>query len=342
MTHPTSPAGAIPAPASGGGMALTPSASGRPVQGPAAQGASSITPAALGGAAMVEGPHLSTTPGGGVGRSTPPSGATPDLTAALDERWEAEAEALSTAPREALLAGLLAAEQVAAIRLIDIAELRQRLAAAERAAAAAEEANDELTDLLMHDRLTRVLSRDGLVDAVLRAGLDDPDRERHLLLLDLDGFKRVNDTHGHGAGDHVLWLTAQRIAACVPGPDESVARLAGDEYAVLVDGDQAAAVALAERISAEVARPVDVEPGVPVAVTASIGVAQLDGSLDGALRHADVAMYWAKSSSCGVTSWRPDMVMPPERVGVRRRVRGAPPCSCFGAGCPGCMAGVAA
>ena len=128
-----------------------------------------------------------------------------------------------------------------------------------------------------------------------------------VLLLDLDGFKSVNDTAGHAAGDRVLVEVGRRIeATCRDG--DLVARLGGDEFVVLLNGRTAeetptsdeAVEALAERLVRVLAQPVEVERRA-VRLGASVGVARLGGagSADDLLRDADVAMYAAKAQGKG-------------------------------------------
>jgi diguanylate cyclase (GGDEF)-like protein len=116
--------------------------------------------------------------------------------------------------------------------------------------------------------------------------------------LDLDGFKQVNDTHGHEVGDEVLREFARRLRASVRGGDV-VARLAGDEFVVLLDGErQPAQVAesVAQSILHAMEAPFDVG-GQQLAMAGSIGIAvQATGRFDRErlLRLADEAMYAAK------------------------------------------------
>lgn len=119
-----------------------------------------------------------------------------------------------------------------------------------------------------------------------------------VLFLDLDRFKVVNDSLGHAAGDVLLQTVAERIRLTVRGED-SVTRLGGDEFAVLATEVHGAedAVALAERILAEVKRPIVME-GQEVFVTTSLGISLFpaDGAdADSLLKNADAAMYRAKA-----------------------------------------------
>ena len=126
------------------------------------------------------------------------------------------------------------------------------------------------------------------------------------LMLDVDHFKRVNDTYGHAAGDVVLRELAQRIESQVRASDVA-ARYGGEEFVVLLpDTDVAAAQRLAERIRAAVGgAPIDLPGGPSITITASIGIAevtprQADRDLktlgDSLLARADVALYAAKSA----------------------------------------------
>jgi diguanylate cyclase (GGDEF)-like protein/PAS domain S-box-containing protein len=123
-----------------------------------------------------------------------------------------------------------------------------------------------------------------------------------LLFLDLDNFKLVNDSLGHGAGDTLLVEVAKRLVTTVR-TDDTVARLGGDEFVVLLEriNSEADILPLAESITQQFVRPFAVD-GREFAITASIGIAfserdhEHEGSL---LRNADVAMYRAKASGKG-------------------------------------------
>jgi len=143
-----------------------------------------------------------------------------------------------------------------------------------------------------------------LVEELARARRD---RTRLVcLMLDIDHFKRINDTWGHAAGDAVLRELAQRIDAQVRASDVA-ARYGGEEFVVLLpDTDIDAAANLAERVRAEIAAaPVELPSGEHVTITASIGLAEVapapgDKDLktlgDSLLARADVALYAAKSA----------------------------------------------
>jgi diguanylate cyclase (GGDEF)-like protein len=128
-----------------------------------------------------------------------------------------------------------------------------------------------------------------------------------LLLVDLDGFKDVNDTLGHAAGDEVLVEVAHQLSA-VAGADALVTRLGGDEFAILVAGpvNLQAATVRAKRILGGLTLREFRARGVSLDVRASIGVtvAPRDGrTLAELLQHADVAMYQAKRERSGVATY---------------------------------------
>jgi diguanylate cyclase (GGDEF)-like protein len=117
-----------------------------------------------------------------------------------------------------------------------------------------------------------------------------------VLYIDLDHFKPVNDQHGHAAGDLLLRLAADRMAALLR-PGDGLARLGGDEFvAVLSTADVAVVGEVAARASAALRAPFDLD-GTTVCVSASIGTAVSveAATLDELLRRADAAMYAAKA-----------------------------------------------
>jgi diguanylate cyclase len=169
---------------------------------------------------------------------------------------------------------------------------RQVVTALDNAAFAAEE-----TRMAYSDPLTRLGNRALLSAEIARAQRDARGGDRlSLLLLDLDGFKAVNDSLGHAAGDRLLVRLSERLAATV-GPHDVVARLGGDEFAVLVDAPApGAGLRTARRLLEALSAPVEFA-GRTVRVTASIGVVeQFGGEAGDVLRDADVAMYAAKSA----------------------------------------------
>jgi diguanylate cyclase (GGDEF)-like protein len=117
-----------------------------------------------------------------------------------------------------------------------------------------------------------------------------------LLLMDLDGFRRINSAHGRSRGDQVLVDTAARLRTLVPGADATY-RTGGDEFVALLDPTSMIdAVAWAGRIHAALGQPIEVD-GLSISVRASIAVVMLGQRrrIDGLLRDADVTMYRAKA-----------------------------------------------
>jgi diguanylate cyclase (GGDEF)-like protein/PAS domain S-box-containing protein len=149
-----------------------------------------------------------------------------------------------------------------------------------------------------HDHLTgianRMLFRTKLEKAV--ADASDNACDTALLMIDLDGFKEVNDALGHGAGDNVLVQTARALAELVESPDH-VARLGGDEFAILqrCAPQPKEAARLAAATIARLGRPTYVGRH-QVAISASVGLAFIGQSSDPEtlMRHADLALYAAK------------------------------------------------
>lgn len=138
-----------------------------------------------------------------------------------------------------------------------------------------------------------------------------------LLYVDLDHFKKINDSLGHDAGDQLLSITAQRLRACVKEGD-TVARLAGDEFTVILRqvSDPASAAAVAERIIESLQMPVHIG-GQDHHVRASIGVALYpdDGvEIDELMRNADLAMYRAKAMGRGKAAFFDRRMAMPNRI----------------------------
>jgi len=118
-----------------------------------------------------------------------------------------------------------------------------------------------------------------------------------VLLLDLDGFKEVNDSLGHDAGDRLLIAISQRLRACLR-PADSIARLGGDEFTILLEEitSLSEATRVAVRIEDALRTPFELD-GHEVKVTTSIGIALHSGGeidADELVRNADSAMYMAK------------------------------------------------
>ncbi len=153
----------------------------------------------------------------------------------------------------------------------------------------------------LHDALTglpnRTLFGDRMDQAI--ASADRADEPRGLLLIDLDGFKQVNDTLGHDQGDNLLREVGKRLAAALRETD-TVARLGGDEFGILLEGatDLAAAATAAWKIQ-QACEPEFVINDEVIHVSASIGIAlfpEHGRTTADLLRRADLAMYDAKRS----------------------------------------------
>ena len=132
------------------------------------------------------------------------------------------------------------------------------------------------------------------------------DESGSVLILDLDGFKSVNDTQGHGVGDQLLKQVARRFERVIPH-GSLLARLGGDEFGALIKGEEGHDVALALRATLSYPFTID---GTEIALDVSIGEAKNAPGQHPAnqlLRRAEVAMYEAKRSKAGVVTWREEL-----------------------------------
>jgi diguanylate cyclase (GGDEF)-like protein len=179
-----------------------------------------------------------------------------------------------------------------------------------------------------HDSLTGLPNRTLLRHRLERAlaAIETSHQHVTLMMLDLDGFKEVNDTFGHSAGDQVLVQVARRIVTTVRGAD-CVARLGGDEFAVLLArGPDGQAAVVARRVLAALELPLTLRI-TTVNVAASIGIATggLGDTADEMLRNADLAMYAAKTAGGnGSAHYKPVMHQAvAERVRVENALRTA-------------------
>ena len=148
--------------------------------------------------------------------------------------------------------------------------------------------------LANHDVLTGLPNRRAFVNHLLR--LSREGRDYSILYMDLDGFKEVNDTYGHGTGDALLRATSERLGRIAPA-DAFLARLGGDEFAVVKAGDcpDDALGALADAILRAVRGP-QKSAGDAIVIGASIGIARCEGcEYEDVVRRADIAMYAAKA-----------------------------------------------
>ena len=186
-------------------------------------------------------------------------------------------------------------------RTLELAEANSNLKIeiAERAKAQA-----LLAHLATHDALTDLPNR-RLFEQHLMATIAEGD-EFALLYLDLDGFKAINDAHGHGVGDWLLQTVSRRLEACVREGD-TLARLGGDEFAIVLRAVRTAedALVVVEHIVQRLSEPYGLDGAPALRISVSIGAALYPCTGD-ALRDlvqaADAAMYEAKRSGWG--SWR--------------------------------------
>jgi diguanylate cyclase (GGDEF)-like protein/PAS domain S-box-containing protein len=163
-------------------------------------------------------------------------------------------------------------------------------------------AQSQLSHMARHDMLTglpnRLCFHEKLEQALVARA---PDAQVGVLCLDLDGFKAVNDTLGHPAGDALLRRVAERLQRCIRDGD-TVARLGGDEFAIVLgDGRERDATALAKRIIDILSQPFDLD-GVSAAVGASIGIAfapRNGETPEDLVKAADIALYDAKARHLG-------------------------------------------
>jgi diguanylate cyclase (GGDEF)-like protein/PAS domain S-box-containing protein len=158
----------------------------------------------------------------------------------------------------------------------------------------------DLRRLALQDPLTGLANRT-LLDDRLRVALARAGRHGSLtgvLFLDLDGFKAINDEHGHHVGDELLKAVARRLRS-VLRPADVVARLGGDEFVAICEeiAGLEEAHAIASRVEVAIAEPIATDAG-PLNVYASVGLALAEGSRDAdaddLIRRADEAMYRAK------------------------------------------------
>ncbi|MFD1369550.1 putative bifunctional diguanylate cyclase/phosphodiesterase [Actinoplanes sichuanensis] len=156
-----------------------------------------------------------------------------------------------------------------------------------------------LGDLAMHDPLTGLANRRAFEEQLGAAATPT------VLLLDLNGFKAVNDRFGHAVGDELLVAVAQRLRTELP-PEAVAARMGGDEFAVLLPAGTDAGDELAVRLRAAIHQPIHAG-GQDLLVGASIGIAGDCADPVEVLRRADVAMYAAKAENGRHRHYTPDL-----------------------------------
>jgi diguanylate cyclase (GGDEF)-like protein len=167
--------------------------------------------------------------------------------------------------------------------------------------------NDALEQVAYRDSLTGLPNRHLLLDRLEQAIAfsERHDKKFAVCFMDLDGFKTINDSHGHEIGDLVLRVVGQRVQKCLRKND-TVARLGGDEFVILLTeiSDEPSYVEVLERILSYVHQPIQIARHVTTQISTSIGVSiyPTDNSPPSVLiEHADQAMYQAKRS--GKNRW---------------------------------------
>jgi diguanylate cyclase (GGDEF)-like protein len=193
--------------------------------------------------------------------------------------------------------------------------LHARLRAAERIASA----QRELVQIATTDSLTGLLNRHEFferADAVCaRATVGSAPSA---IMLDIDNFKRVNDSHGHAVGDAVI----RSVGAELARTREIVGRLGGEEFAILLEGRALPdALRLAERLRAAMAQIEIVATGGPVRFTCSFGADEWEfgDTIDDLLQRADMALYVAKANGRNrVVAYEPAMAGPGVGTGIVR------------------------
>ncbi len=181
---------------------------------------------------------------------------------------------------------------------LEIDRWRRKFERERKARMQAEEIAERFTRDALHDPLTGLANRALFLDRLQHA-LSATGRHRMplaTLVMDLDGFKEINDSYGHAVGDELLCAVAKRLTDAVRSID-TVARLGGDEFAILIeDVDETGRELVLERIKTALAAPFLIQ-GLPRHVGGSIGVVLSRGNIDtpsDMLRRADMAMYAAK------------------------------------------------
>lgn len=194
------------------------------------------------------------------------------------------------------------------------AELRTANA---KLAAVNEQLHEEIVERrLLELELKRQANQDRLTGLPNRVRLEQAfDRARHqinrgkqiaLVFMDLDGFKAINDTHGHLVGDEVLAEISERLQDATRSRD-ILSRVGGDEFALLLnDATELGASLVADRVQGAITAPLSIDGSHSVTIGVSIGIAfstehDHDNTFDELLRRADVAMYDAKKRGGGVS-----------------------------------------
>ena len=205
--------------------------------------------------------------------------------------------------QENVVSGLSAGADDYITKPFDPEELRVRLRTGKRIVCLQDQliaAREALLEAATHDSLTGLWNRAAILNTLV-GELTRTDREHGsvgVVIVDLDEFKQVNDTHGHLVGDEVLRAVARTMRASVR-PYDSVGRIGGEEFMVVLPGCNALnATSHAERLRAAIEELIVTTDGGPLSISASMGVSVGGNSLQawGLVRAADQALYAAKRS----------------------------------------------
>ncbi|WP_437883905.1 diguanylate cyclase domain-containing protein [Pseudomonas sp. LRF_L74] len=198
--------------------------------------------------------------------------------------------------RTVLHCGLILHEEKLAVAIFkDISDIRRQ--------------NQLLRSFAYHDSLTGVANRRGLQERWRDETTRPVPRRLAFLMVDLDGFKPVNDTHGHGVGDEVLRIVAARLKAAVRDGD-LVCRLGGDEFGLLLAAPDSCEqiAAICKRIVDSLAKPIEVGEQT-IHISSSVGGCLYPDQAANKrelLQRADLALYRVKQSGKGNWGWYAD------------------------------------
>jgi diguanylate cyclase (GGDEF)-like protein len=185
-------------------------------------------------------------------------------------------------------------------------QLAESLEQQERANDALRKSRRDFKHAALHDSLTGLANRKHLGDllrVLIHQYREDPSVNFHVLFLDIQRFKNINDSLGHTIGDKVLMIAAKRFVRMVE-PTDTVARLGGDEFAIILRNLSTVGKAqkVARRIAQSIAQPFSLS-GNRISIDVNIGIAPCDAEYEtpeAILRDADIAMHFAKAKSSGV------------------------------------------
>ena len=185
-------------------------------------------------------------------------------------------------------------------------QLGESLEQQERANDALRKSRRDFKHAALHDTLTGLANRKHLGDLLrilIQQYKDDPAKNFHVLFLDIQRFKNINDSLGHTIGDKVLMIAAKRFVRMI-APKDTIARLGGDEFAIILRDLSTVGKAqkVARRIAQSIAQPFSLS-GNRISIGVNIGIAPCDAEYDTPeeiLRDADIAMHYAKEKQSGV------------------------------------------